>query len=456
MAQAFLLSLMVPFNISVGAILLTPHRLVLLVLFVPLFANLYVFRRVGPVLLADWLFLAFVLWTGVAFAVNHPIGEIIEPFGIHTVEFMGGYMLARVAIRSSADFMRVVWTLFILVAALLPFALIESISGRPVLLEIIPGTTVKPIYADARLGLRRAQTIFVHPILFGVFVSSGLGLFWYALRPQSLKFIGAPLAVAATFVSLSAGALLSVVAQSIFIGWETLLRTLRRRWRLFFVLSVAGYVTIDLLSNRTPFHVLVTYGTFYQSSAYGRITIWNYGIENVWANPVFGLGLRDWARPAWLPDSVDNFWLLNAMRYGLPGIALFIAALIVMIRQVALAALTTPDDRRARAAYLVVFGGITIAGGTVHYWHAMLAFVMLLYGSGLWTVSGGAVTGGNAAEPTTEERRSRYTRQLKPGMPIGADVSGRATTALTGLQSSRSRDKEPRAAPPSRTSHRRS
>lgn len=421
MAQLFLLSLLTPFQIDVGPFLLTPHRLVLLTLFVPLFLLLFLLRRAGPILAADWLMLGFTLWTGVAFAANHALAEVFEPFGIHTVEFLGAYMLARVAVRSAADFRRVVRTLFVLLVILLPFAAAESLTGRAVLLELLPGRTVQPVDAGIRLGLRRAQTVFAHPILFGVFASTCFGLVWFALQPRWLRFLAAPAAVAATFFSLSAGALLSLVVQSIFIGWETVLRALRRRWTLFLVLAVLGYVTIDLLSNRTPFHVLVTYGTFYQTSAYSRINIWNFGIENVWANPVFGLGLRDWARPTWLPDSVDNFWLLNAMRFGLPGIAILLAALVAILRRVARAPLATAEDRRARAAYLVAFGGLAVAGGTVHYWHAMLAFVMFIFGSGLWVATGGAaVADGRGDDPRGPSRQLRYTRQPAPGVPIGA------------------------------------
>ena len=37
-------------------------------------------------------------------------------------------------------------------------------------------------------------------------------------------------------------------------------------------------------------------------------------------HPVFGIGLNDWTRPWWRAKmaSFDNFWLLQAMRFGLP------------------------------------------------------------------------------------------------------------------------------------------
>lgn len=426
-AQLFLLSLLVPFFLPVGPVLLMPHRIVIIALFVPFFLRLFVFRSAGPVLLADWLLFCSALWAGIALVVNHPIGLIVEPFGIHMIEFFGAYLLARVAIRSAADFKRMVWTFFCLVAFLFPFALAESITRRPIMLDLLPGTSVSPVDAGVRLGLRRAQTVFAHPILFGAFVSTGLGLFWYALRPKGLRYVAAPLAVASTVLSLSTGALIAIVFQSIFIGWEMILKSLKKRWTLFAILAVVAYILVDLLSNRTPFHVLVTYATFYQGSAYNRILIWQFGTENVWNNPIFGLGLNDWSRPSWMSGSVDNFWLLLAMRYGFPAIGMILAALVLILRRVSLVDIQTPEDRLCRAGYLVAFGGLFIAGGTVHYWHAMMAFVMFIFGSGLWCVTGGVQSEESSPSETDPfpERRSSYTRQ-----PVGGGAIARESATV--------------------------
>ncbi len=424
-AKLFLLSLVVPFGISIGPVLLSPHRLLILVLFVPFFFMLFFARRAGPVLLADWLIFGSALWVALALAMNHPVGRIIEPAGIHMIEFFGAYLIARVAIQSSEDFHQVVKVFFIIVMVLLPFAAIESLTHRPILLELLPGTYVYPIDAGARLGMRRAQSLFAHPIIYGVFVSAGLGFFWYTLKPRGLRFAAAPLVAMATIFSLSTGALISFIMQAAFISWDSIMKALKRRWTLFVILAILGYILIDLLSNRTPFHVLVTYATFSTGSAYNRILIWQYGTENVWANPIFGIGLNDWARPVWMVSSVDNYWLLIAMMYGLPAIVMLLLALVLILRKVALADLRSLDARQCRAAYLVVFGGLFIAGGTVHFWHAMMAFVMFIYGSGGWIAAGRGRDdddGEEAKAPTPEEpRRSRYTRQSGIGTPIGAD-----------------------------------
>ena len=460
-AYLFLLSLLVPIYLKVGSLLLMPHRIVLLAMFIPFFLKLFVFRTAGRVLAADWLMLGGSLWAGAALFANHSFAVAIEPFGIHMVEFFGAYLLARVAIRSSRDFRRVTMLLFLLVCLLLPFAAAESILRRPVLLEMLPGTSVRPINGmGVRFGLRRAQAVFAHPILYGVFVSTGFGMFWYALRPRFLRFPAMPITALATLFSVSTGALISIVLQSIFIGWEMVMQTLRTRWRLFLILFAIFYIALDMASNRSPFHVLVDYASFNSGSAYGRIIIWQFGTDNVWENPIFGLGLNDWVRPSWKSASVDNYWLFTTMQYGLPKIIMVFTALFLMIRQVSRANLTDEGDRLARAGYLVSFGGIAIAAGTVHYWHAMMAFATFIYGSGLWAVTGGAVPADDEtvkAEPEAAPRRSRYTRQTAPGVPIGTRPVSAVAAAPPSKPTARRRSlpgRASRAAPLSRSSRR--
>jgi hypothetical protein len=425
-AQLFLISLLVPFYLNVGDLLLMPHRIIIIGLFFPFFLMLFVMGKAGRVLAADWLLFLTALWAGLGLAVNHDVGTAIQPFGIFMIEFFGAYLIARVAIRSAADFQRMVGTFFVILLILFPFAAMEAVTKRPILLDFLPGNNVGVIWAGERLGLRRVQAVFAHPILFGVFVSTGLGLFWYALQPRWLRFPAVLITGVLTVFSLSTGALISFFVQGIFIGWEAILKTLRRRWSIFAGLFVLGYIVVDLVSVRTPFHVLVNYASFSSGSAYNRIRIWTYGTENVWQNPVFGLGLNDWVRPSWMGASVDNYWLLIAMLYGLPAIVMVLAALTQILKRVAYS--QSPDPRVAlcRAGYLVVFGGLFVAGGTVHYWHAMMAFVMFIYGSGVWLAT---LEPEDDQDPDFKSQadipakgRSKYTRQPGLNQPIGASA----------------------------------
>lgn len=410
MVALFTLSLIVPMRFSVGSIVLAPYRLILL-LFFPILLFRFVSGRAGPIVAADVLFVGSTCWAALALIYNHGIAQVIEPAGLHFVEFLGAYLLGRTAIRSSADFRKMVRYFLMIMFVLAPLAVLESVTNTPILLNLIPNS-IEPVNAGMRWGLRRAQTAFAHPIHYGAFASAMLGLFWYAINPTASigrRLLMYVLTVGATVFSLSTGAMIALVFQTIFIGWELVTKRYERRWTVFFWLCVAAYIVIDIVSVRSPFHVVVNYASFSSNSAYNRILIFNHGFPNVLDNPIFGLGFRDWVRPRFMSPSIDNFWLLMAMRYGAPTFLMLAGGLLWIIRRVSKTPLSDPWDRACRAAYLTSIGGIVIAGSTVHYWHGMMAFVLFMMGTGVWVFTGGARTE-TEAETAGEEHRAPVAR----------------------------------------------
>lgn len=412
-ATVFLVSLLFPIRIHAGPVLLFPYRLWLLILFVPLFMIL-VTGRAGRMILVDWLMLGAAIWGMLALAVNQvghgPIDLAIEPAGVYMLESFGAYMLGRVAIRSQEDFIAFVRKFFLICLVLLPFAMLESVTRTPVMLSLI-GERGAAVDAGIRMGLRRAQTVFEHPILFGAFASTGLGLVWYALFPEAGVFRRALVTlviIATSFFSLSTGAMFAMVMQLVFITWELVTRPYRYRWRVFAAIVIGAYVLIDQFTTKSPFHLLVNYASFSSGSAYNRIRIWDYGMDNVWANPVFGLGLNsvNWVRPSWMSASVDNFWLNMTLNYGIPCFLMLSLALILTVKNVSRFELTDARDRACRAAYLTAFGGLVVAGSTVHYWKATYAFIMFFFGTAIWIFTGGAKTDTQTPAAPTASRGS--------------------------------------------------
>src|SRR3954466_10503300 len=64
--------------------------------------------------------------------------------------------------------------------------------------------------------------------------------------------------------------------------------------------------------------------------------IWEYGSASVLNNPLFGVGFGDWARASWMTSSADMFWLVNAMRHGLPAGLLIMSAFLLLFLPVSL------------------------------------------------------------------------------------------------------------------------
>ncbi len=412
----FLISLLLPIVFSVGTVSLMPHRLFLLAAF-PFALWSLLSGRCGRLNWIDGLMIASTLWSVLAIFVSTPgygVSAAIQASGIYVVEFLGAYLMGRVLVRNVAQFRGFARYYLFILAFLTPFAVAEAVTHKPILLDMVPNS-IPTVYSYIRFGMRRAQTVFVHPIAFGVFASTAFGLFWFVFRPGVGGFIGAAISAVATFVSLSAGAFISLIVQSMFIAWDTVLKKLEWRWRLFGGLAATAYLAIDLISERTPFHVLVNYASFNHNSAYNRIRIWTYGTDNVARNPMFGLGLdvNNWERPAWMSASADNFWLLTAMTYGLPALIALAGAVYLIFRRVARSDLKAGQARGCKAGFLVAMAGVVIAGGTVHYWHAMLAFIMFLMGSGVWMTQPREEAGNDEVVPKSQHEAQQaniYTR----------------------------------------------
>lgn len=409
MAVLFLLSLVVPVFIHAGPVLLMPHRIVLMVFFIPCAIRL-LSGKAGRLIAADWLIFGSAIWGCLAFAKNHGAGAI-QPSGIHMIEFFGAYMLARVSIRSAEDFRRMVKTMFWIVLLLLPFAALESLSRRNILLEKIP-SAIPIINIPARWGMRRAQTLFAHPIHYGIFCSIGMGLFWYVTKSAGRRVLSVPIVVASTIFSLSSAALICVVCQSVFIAWESLMKSIKARWRILAGIFVTLYVFVELASDRGFFILLTQYASFNTGSSYNRVLIWRWGMINVQDNPIFGLGFREWVRAPWMSSSADNFWLLIAMQLGVPAFLMFAGGVLYILWKTARTHLNSTLGRACQAGFLTACGGIIIGGGTVHYWTAMMALVLFFFGSGTWIF-----TTENRDETLAEEEVapqgtiSRYSRR---------------------------------------------
>lgn len=412
-AIVFMVLLLIPINLQLGGLRLTPYRILLLIMFLPTFIRL-VSGRAGAFLPADGLLIGYAVWSYLALLIVAGFGRGIEAGGIIFVETLGAYLLGRTLIASRHDFLRMSRTYFYLIVGLLPFAILESQTGQPILLDLIRKVmpTFPSIYQDKRLGLERAQVLFDHSILYGAWAAGAFGFVYYAVtHGKSLfgRIWNVALAFLAAFLSVSAGAIIAIAFQIMLIVWERFTRAIARRWLLLLMGALAFYILIDILSNRPPVHVFISYLSFNAESSYNRILIWNYGTDNVAQNPIFGLGFRDWVRPSWMGSSVDNFWLFTAMRYGLPAVIMLMLGVFFLMRRIGRVPMTDPLLKACRMGYMVSVGGMIFAGATVHYWNALYVWFLFLLGTGAWMISEPA--DGDAAPDPQGRRAGRASRR---------------------------------------------
>jgi hypothetical protein len=419
----FLLSLILPWIVSVGPLNLSAYRIVLLIMMLPCLVG-WVRGHAGRIRAEDGCILLYCLW-GIASLVNaHGLGGALEPGGSLFVETMGAYLLARCCIRDADSFRAMARLLVFLVFLLLPFAVYEWTTGNKPLLsmhgEIFPTVEATKM---ARLGFWRVQGPFAHPILFGAICSSTLALAYMVLGTAPLqRFLSAGAVFFAATTSMSSAPMASLALQIFLIAWNGAFRAYAIRWKFLLGIFLLSYLFVEFGSNQGAIKFYISYFTFDKETGWFRILIWDYGSTSVLNHPLLGVGLGYWARPIWMPESVDNFWLLTGMRYGLPALGLLVGACALVVAGVARNG-TNDGLQRYRTAYLICLITYFIVGTTVHFWSASYVWFFFILGSGAWfsdpRPTHCVVTGRSRQTITPASRRRRdivSKRDLNPSV----------------------------------------
>ena len=421
LATLLILSLLIPVYFEIAGLRLSATRILLLVAFVP---QLIAIVRDPSIRFrsTDVFLLAYGFWVFLTLFVHH--GTPIIPYaGITIVELLGGYLIARASIRSPDDFRKMIRVYVSVIVLILPFALLETFTNRNLFQEVF-GTIlpafVKPDNLVARWGLERAMASFEHPILFGLFCSIIFASAFYVYRFDSRKVFFVLSAIfLATFSAMSSAPILSILVQSSLLVWAGLTSS---KWRLLIGLIVTGYVSIDLLSNRTPITILINYITFDSGTAWTRIHIWRYGSAEMWSHPFVGIGMNNWTRPQWLTSSVDNFWLVNGMRYGAVGVLFLILGLSLSLAGIKRSKNLCHEDADLRRGYVISLVSLYLTLATVHVWGDTSVIVMFYIGAGIWFYDSPRTASelskaGNSRPSSIQHRERRYTRQERLHRP---------------------------------------
>lgn len=382
--------MLLPITFQLGPLNFTGLRLFLLPLVIPLTVQLFI-GVYGRIILPDILFILHILWVFVAILANNP-SYAIEHTGSTGIELWGGYLLGRVFIRSRENFISMIRLIAFVVMCCIPFAIYELATGIPPLIKAmssLPGiSSIVDVNPGQRLGLYRVQMVFPHPIHYGIFCAILLPMCWVGMRgiySNTARLVVSACVLVSGFTALSSGALVAIALQLGLILWAYMARNIKRRWLFLLCLFFTSYAVLGLLSSRTPFQVFMTYATFSTHNAYVRVAIFDAGIQNVLASPFFGIGLNDWERPIWLSASVDNFWLLTAMRYGFVGLLFMLGGYIWAIVRIGLRNFESDIVLwQFRRAWMFSFIGLSISLATVHVWNSIFSFIFFMFGTGMW------------------------------------------------------------------------
>lgn len=422
----YLLGIAIPIEFKIGPLNMSGVRTVLIVFTVPILIKLLQ-GRYGKLLFTDFLFFLFSIWVIITLFKNTP-ASALSFGGSVAVEFFGGYLLARAYVRSAESMLATYRAVLILLIFTIPLALYEGQTGQALIPNLIRSLKFSsfPDFThptDAmRLGLYRPQVIFAHPIHYGLFGSTVFSIIFVGFEQvfsKTRRYMSSALIFIAVFLSLSSGGLLPVFIQMFMIFWAFSFRRYGGKWYILLSLMFMMYLLVSMISNRTALDVFMSYATFNPGNAYWRKLIFIWGMQNVWANPFMGIGLNDWFRPEFMtPDSVDNFWLLNAMRYGIPGFLLITTGFLLPVWRIAWHRIEEANPAwKLRRAWVFTILALTFALSTVDVWSTALSYVAFLFGSGIWFLSinaPGRLPIKELAAPSGESEQLRTSKLARP------------------------------------------
>jgi len=344
--------------------------------------------------LPDVGLLLYSTWAVIALFAAHGVPGAIQPSGILIPETMGAYLLARRFIRNSHDFLRMVLVITAVILSLSPFAIYEWITGSKPILQALSTIfpTVEITFMTPRWGFWRVQGPFSHSIEFGLFCTSVIALTHLALghdRSIASRWFLSGSVAGTAFLSMSSAPLFCLLLQVMLIGYNSMLAHYNRRWTILWCIAFLGYLVVLLGSNQSVVKFFISHFTFDAQTGWYRIAIWDHGSASVLNHPYLGIGLANWARPRWMAsDSVDNFWLLTAMRYGIPAVILLFGSCLWMTLAIVRAKSADKATENCRLAYLMCLTTFLFVGATIHFAHATYAWFMFILGSGAWLLDG--------------------------------------------------------------------
>jgi len=342
----------------------------------------------------DLLFLAGIVWMVLSFTTTYGLGEGFVRGGALALDILLPYLIARAFIENIQDFRR----LLVLIA---PGAFIvgislfaESVSGqflvRPAFAQVFgplssyeggdaSGTFSQRI--EYRLGLLRAFGPFPHPIHAGLFMASMLPLFATSGLRNWPYFLGMAAAFFAFFTGSSAAYLSFFIAIGLMLYDRLRERVQIVTWPPFLLGSTLLLLALELVSKNGVIAIISRYTINPQSASYRRI-IWEYGTQSVANYPFFGIGFNSWERLKWMGSTVDNYWLLLAMRHGLVVPILFLTvSLILMVRLCRQLRGHAIIDRRFETGLVIAIFLLVVMGFTVAFAGSVLCLFFLLLGA---------------------------------------------------------------------------
>jgi hypothetical protein len=381
----FVLSMVLPIEMSVyiGPIFMTPSKFIYIILMPVVLVEFFKDRDKYTF---DLMFAIMVFWICLGYVVKLGSGGL-QPLGQAFLEITIPYLVARQYLTTQDILKKFIFSVGAIVLVLAILAIPEGLLHSRYL-HMIPRMVTGIVYdmqADTRLGLLRSASTFENPILFGLFSASMFSMIVYGVNSARYKIFFASGCIIATFLSLSSAAMLLLVFQiSAVIFEHKTVKVPRRTLIVTLILSVL-FLFIEVASNRGIVRVVISNLTFSPHTGYYRLLQWDFAQDDVRRYPVWGMpNVEAWTRPYWMTASIDNNWLLSAMKNGIPVVSLVFAIFATLVVKNYRRKRRTPDVglRRLMTGWIIAILAIFMGGWTVALFGKMQPMLYFMVGMG--------------------------------------------------------------------------
>jgi len=330
-------------TVPVGTIDFTVRRLVILAIF----ANLFLLTDLPKRFRFIWLDKLVIIYFAAQFIAGATTAKVLSNFFENRAgavfDMVLPYFAVRMILRNKQQYLVLLKWILIIAAPLAIVGFYECMTGRN------PVDFLRKYYAweslgkdynlPTRWGLTRAEVVFPHPIMYGLFFamfgSVCAGILSYGKKYKALYRAALGLMCVGVFSSMSMGALLAASCSIPFIAFYRW----RKYWKPVLVIIIVMCGLVEIISNR-HFWEVIDRISFNSGNAWYRsklievalfeggmsghwLTGFGYNVEPGWGQRINGLSYTD----------VVNHYLLVLCSFGLAGLLPFLVVIGAVIKK---------------------------------------------------------------------------------------------------------------------------
>jgi hypothetical protein len=328
-------------TVQIGTVNFMAARIVAIVLLMKFLFNGQLQKNFIPNNLDKWvifssaiaLFIPLIAW-------EIPKMKVLQNCSGTLTDSFLAYLLARICINNKSAITTALKWIGVILIPLAILGVVESVTGwlpYRAFQQYCPWNQEVVNNIGSRLGLQRAFGPFGHAIMFGTVFALFLPLFFWLRYERGywrrFAYLLCVAAILGVFSSMSSGPFMSLIIIAVCLVLEHF-----KQWVKPLIISVILLcVIIGVISNRTFYHVLLTYINPIGGTSWHRAKLIDLAIENFGKWWFLGYRGQD---PGWGPQlgnnwtDITNEYIAWGVQYGILGVIALCGVLIAGMRMV--------------------------------------------------------------------------------------------------------------------------